>query len=130
MKTICLLFFVSFVLFVPFFCLNFFYISMRINKILYIKVLALILFLVELLTASFVIQSYPVLFYLTFLLTILFAYIMQDQLNYFYITIIPSDFKMMGIKGVSCLYSIRYIGSIFGSLSTVFGLSVNYENRS
>ena len=39
-KTICLLFFVSFLLFVPCFCLNFFYISMRINKILYIKILA------------------------------------------------------------------------------------------
>ena len=62
-KTICLLFFVSFLLFVPCFCLNFFYISMRINKILYIKILALMLFLVQLLTASFVIQTYPALFY-------------------------------------------------------------------
>jgi hypothetical protein len=129
LKTICFLFFVSFILFIPSFCGNFFYISMRINKILYIKILALILFVSESFTIFFVVQNYPLLFYLSFLLTILFAYIMQDQLNYFYITIIPSDFKMMGIKGVSCLYSIRYIGSIFGSLSTVFGLSVNYEKK-
>ena len=129
MKTICLLFFVSFILFVPFFCLNFFYISMRINKILYIKVLALILFLVELLTASFVIQSYPVLFYLTFLLTILFAYIMQDQLNYFYTTIIPSDFSLKNIRGLSCIYSIRYIGNILGSMSSLFGILFSYDDK-
>ena len=95
---------------------------MKISKILYIKILALILFIVESLTIVFVVQDYPYLFYLSFLLTILFAYIMQDQLNYFYTTIIPSDFAIMEINGLTCLYSIRYIGSILGSLSTVFGL--------
>ena len=95
---------------------------MKISKILYIKILALILFIVESLTIVFVDQDYPYLFYLSFLLTILFAYIMQDQLNYFYTTIIPSDFAIMEINGLTCLYSIRYIGSILGSLSTVFGL--------
>ena len=129
MKTICLLFFVSFILFVPSFCLNFFYISMRINKILYIKILALILFLVELLTASFVIQSYPVLFYFSFLLTILFAYIMQDQLNYFYTTIIPSDFTIKRLKGLSFLYAIRYIGNILGSLTSLFGILFSYDDK-
>ena len=129
LRTICLLFFVSFILFVPSFCLNFFYISMKISKILYIKILALILFIVESLTIVFVDQDYPYLFYLSFLLTILFAYIMQDQLNYFYTTIIPSDFAIMEINGLTCLYSIRYIGSILGSLSTVFGLLFSYDNK-
>ena len=129
LRTICLLFFVSFILFVPSFCLNFFYISMKISKILYIKILALILFIVESLTIVFVDQDYPYLFYLSFLLTILFAYIMQDQLNYFYTTIIPSDFAIMEINGLTCLYSIRYIGSILGSLSTVFGLLFSYDKN-
>ena len=128
-RTICILFFVSFVLFVPSFCLNFFYVSLRINKILYIKVLALILLLVELLTVTFVIQTYPLLFYLSFLLTILLAYVMQDQLNYFYTTIIPSDFKLMKINGISCLYSIRYFGSIFGSLASLFGILFPYKQK-
>ena len=128
-KTICLLFFVSFILFVPSFCLNFFYISMRINKILYIKILGLILFLVQLLTASFVIQTYPILFYLSFLLTILFSYIMQDQLNYFYTTIIPSDFELMRIRGLTCIYIIRYLGNIFGGLTTLIGIPINYDHE-
>ena len=128
-KTICLLFFMSFLLFAPSFCINLFYISLTINKILYIKILALILFIVEFLTTSFVIQSYPLLFYFSFLLTILFVYVMQDQLNYFYTTIIPSDFAIMEINGLTCLYSIRYIGSILGSLSTVFGLLFSYDKE-
>ena len=128
-KTICLLFFVSFLLFVPCFCLNFFYISMRINKILYIKILALMLFLVQLLTASFVIQTYPALFYCSFLLTILLCYIMQDQLNYFYTTIIPSDFELMRIRGITLLYMIRYIGNICGSLTSLFGIPFDYNSK-
>ena len=128
-KVICLLFFLSFILFVPSFCVNFFYVSMRINKILYIKILALILFLVQLLTASFVIQTYPVLFYFSFLFTILFAYIMQDQLNYFYTTIIPSDFELMRIKGLTCLYIIRYIGNILGGLTSLLGIPFNYDTK-
>ena len=129
-KVICILYFVSYILFVPSFCFNFFFISIRIDKILYIKILALCLFLVELLTASFVILSYPALFYLTFLLTILLAYVMQDQLNYFYTTIIPSDFQLMRIKGLSCIYIIRYLGNIFGSTCSLFGMPFSYEDKS
>jgi hypothetical protein len=128
-KTICLLFFASFILFVPSFCANLFYISLRINKILYIKILALVLFLVELLTASFIIQSYPILFYISFLLTILFAYVMQDQLNYFYTTIIPSDFELMRIRGFSCLYAARYLGDILGSITSLFGMLFSHESK-
>ena len=128
-KTICLLFFMSFLLFAPSFCINLFYISLTINKILYIKILALILFIVEFLTTSFVIQSYPLLFYFSFLLTILFVYVMQDQLNYFYTTIIPSDFEMFKIKGISCLYSIRYIGSILGSICVLFGILFPFDKK-
>ena len=128
-KTICLLFFASFILFVPSFCANLFYISLRINNILYIKILALVLFLVELLTASFIIQSYPILFYISFLLTILFAYVMQDQLNYFYTTIIPSDFELMRIRGFSCLYAARYLGDILGSITSLFGMLFSHESK-
>ena len=128
-KMISLLFFVSFILFVPSFCLNFFYVSIRINKILYIKILALVLFLVELLTVSFVIQSYPLLFYFSFLFTILLAYVMQDQLNYFYTTIIPSDFEIKKINGITWLYSMRYFGNILGSITTLFGRLFNYDDK-
>ena len=129
-KVICILYFVSYILFVPSFCFNFFYVSIRIDKILYIKILALCLFLVELLTASFVILSYPALFYLTFLLTILLAYVMQDQLNYFYTTIIPSDFEIMRIRGLSCIFIARYLGNIFGATSSLFGMPFSYEDKS
>ena len=35
----------------------------------------------------------------------------------------------MEINGLTCLYSIRYIGSILGSLSTVFGLLFSYDKN-
>ena len=128
-RIISILFFGAFALFLPFFCLNFFLISVRIDKILYVKILALILFLIELLTTSFVIMNFPVLFYVTFLLTILLLYWLQDQLNYFYTTIIPSDFRMMELEGLNWIYVIRYIGNIVGSIVILFGMIFSYEDK-
>ena len=96
--------------------------SVRIDKILYVKILALILFLIELLTTSFVIHNFPVLFYVTFILTIVLLYVLQDQLNYFYTTIIPSDFRLVEIEGLNWIYIIRYIGNVVGSLAILFGM--------
>jgi hypothetical protein len=136
-KIISLLFFFSLFLFIPAFCLNFFYISLRINKILYIKVIALVLLSLELLTTAFVVQSqFPFLYYFSFLFTILLAYIMEDELFYFYTQIIPANFELMKIKGITGLYIMRYLGKIFGSLSSLIGISlyskgdVNYNKKS
>ena len=129
-KIISLLFFVSLMLFVPSFCLNFFYISIRINKILYIKVLALLLLSVELLTAAFVVQSdVPSLYYFSFLFTILFCYVLEDQLIYFYTTIIPANFELMKIKGLTVFYIMRYLGSTFGGMSSLLGFSLYQEDK-
>jgi len=134
-KIISLLFFVSLFLFIPSFCLNFFYISLRINKILYIKVLALLLISVQLLTTTFVIQSdAQALYYISFLFTILFSLVMEDELIYFYTQIIPANFELMKIKGLTVFFIMRYLGSICGGISSLFGFSlykkdgeVNYE---
>ena len=128
-RIISILYFGAFVLFLPFFCLNFFLISVRIDKILYVKILALILFLIELLTTSFVIHNFPVLFYVTFILTIVLLYVLQDQLNYFYTTIIPSDFRLVEIEGLNWIYIIRYIGNVVGSLAILFGMIFSYEDK-
>jgi hypothetical protein len=128
-RIISILYFGAFVLFLPFFCLNFFLISVRIDKILYVKILALILFLIELLTTSFVIHNFPVLFYVTFILTIVLLYVLQDQLNYFYTTIIPSDFRLVEIEGLNWIYIVRYMGSFAGSLSILFGMIFSYEDK-
>ena len=136
-KIISLLFFFSLFLFIPAFCLNFFYISLRINKIIYIKVIALVLLSLELLTTAFVVQSqFPFLYYFSFLFTILLAYIMEDELFYFYTQIIPANFELMKIKGITGLYIMRYLGKIFGSISSLIGISlyskgdVNYNKKS
>ena len=127
-KIISLLYFISFFLLIPSFLLNFFYISVRLNKILYIKILALSLFFVELLTTAFVISSeFPFLFYISFLLTILLAFIMEDQLIYFYTQIIPSNFEILGIKGLTVLHIMKYLGNITGSISSLFGYLSHYE---
>ena len=127
-KIISLLFFFSLFLFIPAFCLNFFYISLRINKIIYIKVIALVLLSLELLTTAFVVQSqFPFLYYFSFLFTILLAYIMEDELFYFYTQIIPANFELMKIKGITGLYIMRYLGKIFGSISSLIGISLYSE---
>ena len=129
-KIISILFFFSLFSFIPAFCLNFFYISIRVNKILYIKILALLLLSVELLTTAFVVKSdVPSLFYLSFLFTILFCYILEEQLIYFYTTIIPANFELMKIKGLTVFYIMRYLGSTFGGISSLFGFSLYKEKE-
>ena len=123
--------FTSLFLFIPSFCLNFFYISLRINKILYIKILGLVLLILQLLTTIFVIQSNDLIiiyfYYFSFLLTILLSYIMEDQLIFFYTQIIPANFELMSIKGLTGLYIMRYLGSISGSISSLFGFPIYSE---
>ena len=128
-KIISLLYFVSLFLFIPFFCINFFFISVRLNKILYIKILALILLAFQLFTTAFVIQSnYPSFYYLSFLFTILLAYIMDDQLIFFYTKIIPANFELVGIKGTTIIYIMRYLGNILGSVFSLFGFLLSNED--
>ena len=127
-KIISILMFFSLFLFIPSFCINFFYISLRINKILYIKLLSLVLLTLELLTSIFVIQSeLPGLYYFCFLFTILFSYMMEDQIFYFYTQIIPSNFELLKIKGLTGLNIMRYLGNIFGSITSLFALSFYSE---
>ena len=119
---ISLLYFISLFLLVPIFFLNFFYISNRINKILYIEILALILFLVETLTTCFLMQNYFIyLYFFSFLLSVICAFILEDQLIYFYSEIIPTNFELLGIKGLTCLHLIKYLGNIIGGFSSLFG---------
>jgi hypothetical protein len=127
-KIISLLYFLSLFLFIPFFCINFFFVSVRLNKILYIKILALILLAFQLFTTAFVIQSnYPSFYYLSFLFTILLAYIMDDQLIFFYTKIIPANFELIGIKGTTIIYIMRYLGNILGSIFSLFGFLLSNE---
>ena len=128
-KIISLLYFVSLFLFMPAFCFNFFYLSLRINKILYIKILSLILISLESLTTIFAVKNeVPYLYYFSFLFTILAAYILEDQLIYFYTQIIPTNFELMKIKGITVINVMRYLGSIFGSFSSILGFAL-YEDK-
>ena len=127
---ISLLYFISLFLIIPSFIFNFFYISIRINKILYIKILALFLFLVETLTTCLLMQnSFLYLYFVSFLLSIICAFIMEDQLIYFYTQIIPSNFVLLGIKGLTILHIIKYLGNIAGGISSLFGFFLYKEEE-
>ena len=120
-KIICCLYFGSIFLIIPTFCLNYFYLSMRINQIIYIKIASLIFIILEILTTSSVIRSdFPYVYFLIFVLTILLAYIVEDQLIYFYTHIIPTNFKLGKIEGLTVLHIIKYLGYILGSASNLF----------
>ena len=120
-KDISFLYFISWFLVVPVFCLNYFYISLRINKILYIKILSLILFFLESLTTIFAMQMNHYYFFVSFLFTILCVSILEDQMIYFYTQIIPTNFEIMKMNGITVLHVIQYLGNIFGSISSLIG---------
>ena len=112
------------------FFLNFYYISKRLDKILYIKIIALTVFLSELTNATLVIQSNkPNIYYFIFLAVILLASVMEDQLIYFYTYIIPSNFELLGIEGLTVLHIVKYLGNIIGSVSSLFGLVLYSPDR-
>jgi hypothetical protein len=127
---ISFLYFISLFLIIPSFMLNFFYISIRINKILYIKILALFLFLVETLTTCFLMQNYFLhLYFVSFLFSVICAFIMEDQLIYLYTQIVPSNFELLGIKGLTLLHIIKYLGNIIGDISSLFGFFLYKEEE-
>ena len=67
-------------------------------------------------------------YYFSFLFTILFAYIMEDQLIYFYTQIIPATFELMNVKGLTMFYIMRYLGNILGSFSSLIGFALYEED--
>ena len=54
---------------------------------------------------------------------------MEEQLIYFYTTIIPANFELMKIKGLTVFYIMRYLGSTFGGISSLFGFSLYKEKE-
>ena len=61
----------------PYF-IHLFLINDKIDKILYIKVLTLLLLLLELVTSLIIPHHLPIIYYLSFSFSILFAYILED----------------------------------------------------
>ena len=129
-KIISILYFLGLLSNLGAFLLNFYYISKILDKILYIKIIALTVFLSELTNASLVIQSNnPIIYHFIFLATILLASVMEDQLIYFYTYIIPSNFVLLGIEGLTVLHVVKYLGNIIGSVSSLFGLILYAPDR-
>ena len=85
---------------------------MRINQIIYIKIASLIFLILEILTTTSVVPNnfFNDEYFYIFLLTILLAYIVEDQLIYFYTHIIPTNFKLGKIEGLTVLHIIKYLG--------------------
>ena len=130
LKIITILYSISLLLIIPTFLLNFFYISMRINQIFYIKVASLVFLILELLTTFFVIEDTKYeFFYFSFLLTILIAYMVEDQIIYFYTHIIPTNFKICKIQGLTVLHITQYLGYIIGSASSLFEFVLKEEKK-
>ena len=119
-RIISILFFSSLILFVPSFCISFFIVSMRMDKIFYLRILTLIFLILELLTTAFVVKSdFPILYFISFVLTILIANVLDDQLIFFYTKIIPTNFKFLKLNGNTFIFAMRYCGSFFGSISSL-----------
>ena len=74
-------------------------------------------------------NSFLYLYFVSFLLSIICAFIMEDQLIYFYTQIIPSNFVLLGIKGLTILHIIKYLGNIAGGISSLFGFFLYKEEE-
>ena len=121
LRIISALYSLSLFLIIPMFCLNFFYLSMVINKILYIKIVSLFFMVSEVSIISTLFSDKAILFYFIFVITILLAYVVEDQIIYFYTHIIPTNFKVWKLEGLTILHIIKYLGYIAGSSSSLFG---------
>ena len=130
LQIITILYSISLLLIIPTFLINFFYISIRINQIFYIKIISLVFLFLELLTTFTIIQNNDYkFFYMIFLLTILIAYMVEDQIIYFYTHIIPTNFKICKIQGLTLLHITQYLGYIIGSASSLFEFALNKKEK-
>ena len=128
-------YFIIFLIIIPAYFINYFYISEKFEKTFYIGILWLIQIILQIICTVFIIksndESSTIFYYISFSLTIVITYILIDQFIYFYTQIIPSDFKILKLSGFKVLHYMENLGNIGGCLVSLLAkvfISANYLN--
>ena len=118
-RVVCYLIISALSLFVPIYFLNLFYISVKLDKRIYMLVLN-VLMLVCAVLLWFTIDDlvcYCCLFYAL----IIFGYLFEDTSVYFFTKMVPNDFRLCFVTSASCVQFICYAGMCLGSAVSIIG---------
>ncbi|MCQ2819103.1 MAG: hypothetical protein MJ252_17715 [archaeon] len=106
-------------LLVPLYFVNYFYISVKIDKRKYLIGLSILIGIIGI-CARIAIESVPVFTYLLIFL-IICSYILEDTNIYFFTKMIPSDFEVICMHGDTFVHMAAYIGQMLGCFVCVLG---------
>ena len=101
---------------------NFFYVSGKMDKIMYILILDFIIVCIEG-GMMFTVQKGKVVFYsILFIFTYSFCNLLEDTTIYFFTKIIPNDYRALGMSAPTGVQFFGYFGMIIGCLLGLIGL--------
>ena len=121
-------FIITFSVYIIIYYIHYFIISRKLSKVFYIILLSIILLIINFLNFFFYrSKDKPNVFiFLTiFSSIIIISKILQDEMFYFFIEIIPTDYKMFNIKALTIIYTVNYLGIILAGISSFFLLKEN-----
>ena len=119
-RNVCVLIGFTLLSFVFIYFVNFFYISIKIDKRFYILVLSMLLLINEFFLVVRITGS--VYFSVLIALALILCYLFEDATIYFYTKMIPADYKVWGVSPNSWVHSVRYLGMFVGSVISLFEL--------
>lgn len=118
-RYVCYLIISALLLFVPIYFVNLFYISVKLDKRIYMLVLNVLMIICAVLL-WFTIDNF-VYYCCLFFGLIIFGYLFEDTSVYFFTKMVPNDFRLCYVTSASCVQFISYAGMCFGSAVSVIG---------
>ena len=109
--------------FIVLYFINYFYISVKIDKRLYILILSMMLLIVEVLLLRQIedIETFTMLF----VFLIILSYLFEDTTIYFYTKMVPANYLIFKVSPTTILHCVQYFGAFIGSISSLFGIIEN-----
>ncbi len=122
-------FIITFSVYIIIYYIHYFIISRKLSKVCYIILLSIILLIINFLIFFFYLKGERNIFkFLTiFSNIIIISKILQDEMFYFFIEIIPTDYRMFNIKALTIIYTVNYLGIILAGISSFFLLKESNE---
>lgn len=123
---------VIFILIIPFYLVNYFVISHKVEKSLHIKSTATICIVLEAAGIFYVLQNkHWFLFFISNILIIVFDYTLQDEILYFYTKTVPTEYKLGRAYGITLIYVMQYVGEFVGCFLQILvgGLALLFTRR-
>ena len=120
-------FFLILFIFTVLYWFHYYYISNNISRKVYMLILALIFLVCDIF--SFFQYDNAVLFLTIYGILVVFGYVLEDQVIYFYTKIVPSDFVFLCFNASTFVLFIRFLAMFFGFVIGAFGFALDNVKR-